>query len=137
MEKILKVRNVSDYTQYVGSTEHHPLVGVVDYAEVSPIRHSLNDYQIYGIFFHDEANIDLSYGCGKYDYHEGTVICVAPGQIGGKKDNGERVKLTGWALLFHPDILRGTPLEKKIKNYSFSTTASTRPSHDHRGARPA
>lgn len=61
----------------------------------------------------------MSYGCGKYDYKKGTVICVAPGQIGGKEDNGERVTLTGWALLFHPDLLHGTLLEKSIKNYSF------------------
>lgn len=44
---------------------------------------------------------------------------MAPGQIGGKEDNGEEVFLTGWALLFHPDLLHGTNLEKKIKDYSF------------------
>ena len=119
MNKILKVRNVGDYSRWVGHTDRHPLVSVIDYAEVSPVRHSLNNYSIYGIFFHDEAEIDLAYGCGKYDYKKGTVICVAPGQIGGKEDNGERVMLTGWALLFHPDLLHGTPLEKTIKNYSF------------------
>ena len=119
MNKILKVRNVGDYSRWVGHTDRHPLVSVIDYAEVSPIRHSLNNYSIYGIFFHDEAEIDLAYGCGKYDYKKGTVICVAPGQIGGKEDNGERVMLTGWALLFHPDLLHGAPLEKAIKNYSF------------------
>ena len=119
MSKILKVRNVGDYSQWVGHTDRHPLVSVIDYAEVSPVRHSLNNYSIYGIFFHDEAEIDLAYGCGKYDYKKGTVICVAPGQIGGKEDNGERVMLTGWALLFHPDLLHGTPLERTIKNYSF------------------
>ena len=119
MNKILKVRNVGDYSRWVGHTDRHPLVSVIDYAEVSPVRHSLNNYSIYGIFFHDEAEIDLAYGCGKYDYKKGTVICVAPGQIGGKEDNGERVMLTGWALLFHPDLLHGTPLEKAIKNYSF------------------
>ena len=74
---------------------------------------------MYGIFFHDEAEIDLAYGCGKYDYKKGTVICVAPGQVGGKEDNGEEVMLTGWALLFHPDLLHGFPLEKHIKEYSF------------------
>ena len=105
MSTILKVRNVNDYARYVGCAEQHPLVCVIDYAEVSPVRHSLNDYGVYGIFFHDEAEIDLAYGCGKYDYKKGTVICVAPG--------------TGWALLFHPDLLHGFPLEKRIKEYSF------------------
>lgn len=95
------------------------MVSVINYAEVSPIRHSLNSYSVYGIFFHDQQDIDLTYGCGKYDYKSGTVICVAPGQIGGKEDNGERVMLTGWALLFHPDLLRGTPLSKNIKQYTF------------------
>lgn len=119
MSNILKVRNVGDYSRWVGQTDRHPLVSVIDYAEVSPVRHSLNNYSIYGIFFHDKAEIDLTYGCGKYDYKGGTVICVAPGQIGGKEDNGEQVILTGWALLFHPDLLHGTPLEKAIKGYSF------------------
>ena len=119
MSKILKVRNVNDYGRYLGCAEQHPLVCVIDYAEVSPVRHSLNDYGVYGIFFHDEAEIDLAYGCGKYDYKKGTVICVAPGQVGGKEDDGEEVMLTGWALLFHPDLLHGFPLEKRIKEYSF------------------
>ena len=115
----MKIKNVGDYSRYLGFEEQHPLVCVIDYAEVSPVRHSLNNYSVYGIFFHDEAEIDLAYGCGKYDYKKGTVICVAPGQIGGKEDNGEEVMLTGWALLFHPDLLHGTPLEKSIRNYSF------------------
>lgn len=119
MSKIQKVRNVSDYSHYVGGTNYHPLVCAIDFAEISPVHHSLNNYGVYGIFFHDEADIDLEYGCGKYDYKKGTVICVAPGQIGGKEDNGELVNLTGWALLFHPDLLHGTSLEKTIKEYSF------------------
>ena len=119
MSKILKVKNVGDYSRYVGAPDLHPLVGVIDFSEVSPVRHSLNNYGVYGIFFHDEAEIDLEYGCGKYDYRKGTVICVAPGQIGGREDNGERVNLTGWALLFHPDLLHGTPLEKGIREYTF------------------
>ena len=63
MSKILKIRNVGDYSQWVGHTDTHPLVSVIDYAEVSPVRHCLNNYSVYGIFFHDEANIDLAYGC--------------------------------------------------------------------------
>ncbi|EGG51966.1 transcriptional regulator, AraC family [Paraprevotella xylaniphila YIT 11841] len=119
MSKILKVKTPNDYSRYLGQAEQHPLVCIVNYEEVSPVRHSLNNYSVYGIFFHDEADIGLSYGCGKYDYKKGTVICVAPGQIGGKEDNGEWVNLTGWALLFHSDLLHGTQLERNIKDYSF------------------
>lgn len=119
MGNILKVKNVNDYGKYVGCAEQHPLVCVVDYAAVSPVRSSLNDYSVYGIFFHDEAELELAYGRGRYDYKQGTVICVAPGQIGGKEDDGRKIELTGWALLFHPDLLHGFPLEKNIKDYSF------------------
>ena len=43
MSKILKVRNVNDYSRYLGCADQHPLVSVIDYDEVSPIRHSLNN----------------------------------------------------------------------------------------------
>lgn len=119
MSKILKVKNVNDYSSYLGCSGPHPWVCVIDYAEVSPIRHSLNNYGVYGLFLRDDANVELDYGCGKYDYHKGTLLCVAPGQVGGKEDNGERVEITGWALLFHPDLLHGFSLEKYIKDYSF------------------
>ena len=119
MSKILKVKNVNDYGSYLGCEVRHPLVCIVDYAKVSPIRHSLNNYNVYGLFLRDDANVDLDYGCGKYDYNKGTLLCVAPGQVGGKEDNGERVSITGWALLFHPDLLHGFPLERRIREYSF------------------
>ena len=120
MSKILKVSNVGDYIRYVGEQEQHPLVGIIDYAALSPVRHSLNNYGVYGVFMHEHLSVDLTYGCGKYDYRNGgTVICVAPGQIGGKEDNGERIDLDGWALLFHPDFLHGTSLEKEIRHFSF------------------
>lgn len=61
----------------------------------------------------------MTYGCGKYDYQSGALICVAPGQIGGKEDNDERIEIDGWSLMFHPDLLHGTPLEKTIKQYTF------------------
>ena len=119
MSHMLKVKNVNDYSAYLGHSAQHRWVSVIDYAEVTPIRHSLCNYSVYGLFLRDDILIDLTYGLGKYDYNKGTLICVAPGQIGGKEDNGERVEIEGWALLFHPDILRGSPLENKIKEYSF------------------
>lgn len=74
---------------------------------------------MYGLFLHRNLTVDLTYGCGKYDYTSGTLICVAPGQLGGREDDGDRIELDGWALLFHPDLLHGTQLGKRIKDYSF------------------
>ncbi|MDE6755011.1 MAG: helix-turn-helix domain-containing protein [Muribaculaceae bacterium] len=120
MNKILKVNKPSDYSSWVGQTDPHELISVINYREVSPVRHSLNNYSVYGLFLQGkEEGLDLIYGTGKYDYSEGTLICVAPGQLGGKEDNGELINLSGWAVLFHPDILQGTGLEKDIKNFSF------------------
>lgn len=119
MTKILKVNRTSDYSGYHGLTDRHPLVTIIDFSEISPIRHSLNKYEVYGIFVQQDNDLDLMYGCGKYDYKDGSLICVSPGQIGGKEDNGEKVSIGGWAILFHPDLIRGTQLEKVIRRYSF------------------
>lgn len=120
MSKILRISKPSDYSAWVGKADLHDLITVINYNEVSPVRYSLNHYDVYGLFLQGkEEGMDLIYGTGKYDYKEGTLICVAPGQLGGKEDNGELVNLSGWAVLFHPDILQGTALEKEIKNFSF------------------
>lgn len=120
MSKILKVSRPSDYSAWLGQTDPHELVTVIDYSRVSPVRFSLNRYDVYGFFLQGmEDDFDLIYGTGKYDFSEGTLICVAPGQLGGKEDTGESVNLTGWAVLFHPDLLQGTALEKEIKRFSF------------------
>lgn len=84
MNKLLKVKNVSDYSEYLGHKDTHPLISVINYSEVSPVRHCLCNYSVFGLFLRDDVAVDLTYGFGKYDYKEGTLICVAPGQIGGK-----------------------------------------------------
>lgn len=117
--KILKVNRPSDYSSYLGVTDRHPLVSVIEYDRIAPIPTTLNDYNVYGIFLRGDDLVDLTYGCGLYDYKEGTLLAVAPGQLGGTEDNGEKVNISGWALLFHPDLLHGTSLEKRINRFSF------------------
>lgn len=119
MPNILKVNKPEDYISYIGGDCRHPLIGVVDFERISPIPTSLNSYGVYGLFMHTNIPNDLIYGCGTYDYRSGTLICVAPGQIGGREDNGDLIELDGWALLFHPDLLKGTHLEKEIRDFSF------------------
>lgn len=95
--KIPNVNKTSDYGRYHDITDRHPLITVIDFSEVSPIHHSLNRYVVYGIFVQEDNGLELMYGCGGYDYRDGLMICVSPGQIGGKDDNGERVSIGGWS----------------------------------------
>ena len=119
MEKILRVHNVNDYARYIGAPELHPLVSVIHYDELEHCRHSLNNYDVYGILIGDEELEDLSYGQLQYDLHCHALMCVAPGQIGGKTDQGEEIHTKGWALLFDTELLRNTEMGRRMADYTF------------------
>lgn len=119
MEKILKVHNVNDYARYIGAPVMHELVSIIHYDELEHCRHSLNSYDVYGIFIGDEKLEELTYGQMKYDLNRHALMCVAPGQIGGKTDTGEEIQTRGWALLFDPQLLHYNGLDKRISGYTF------------------
>jgi AraC-like DNA-binding protein len=97
----------------------HPLVGVIDFSKMKLIPEARANYGFYCVFLKDAVCGDLKYGCNHYDYQEGTLVFIAPGQVVsiGNKPGSPRPK--GWGLLFHPDLIRGTSLGQNIKNYSF------------------
>lgn len=80
------------------------------------MRHTFSFYTVY---LKEVKCGDLIYGRQYYDYQEGTVVCLAPGQVIGIEDNGETFQPKGWALCFHPDLIRGTSLGSHIKEYTY------------------
>ena len=119
MEKILKVHTVNDYARYIGAPELHPLVSVIHYDELEHCRHSLNNYDVYALFIGDEELEELSYGQIRYTLSQHALMCVAPGQIGGKTDTGEEIHTKGWALLFDTELLRNSELGRRMADYTF------------------
>lgn len=119
MEKILRVCHVNDYARYIGAPELHPLVSVIHYDELEHCRHSLNSYDVYAMFIGDEELEDLSYGQLQYVLHRHALMCVSPGQIGGKMDMGAEIHTKGWALLFDTELLRGTELGRRMSGYTY------------------
>ena len=119
MEKILNVHSVNDYAEYIGAPVLHPLVSVIHYDELEHCRHSLNRYDVYGIFLGDEVTEGLTYGLLNYDLAQSALMCVAPGQIGGRADTGEEIQAKGWALLFAPELLHGTDLGRRMSGYTY------------------
>ena len=119
MKKILKVDNPNDYARFVDAPVLHPLVSIIHYDELAPFRHSLNNYGVYGLFIQRQFPHNLSYGMRKLQVSDGSIIAVEPGQIGGLEDNGERISLSGWVLLWSPELLHGSDLERQIDRYQY------------------
>ena len=119
MRNILKVDTPNDYARFVDAPVLHPLISIIHYDELAPFRHSLNNYGVYGLFIQRQFPHNLSYGMRKLQVSDGSIIAVEPGQIGGLEDNGERISLCGWVLLWSPELLNGSELERQIDRYQF------------------
>lgn len=122
-ETLLNIETVADYNNLLGVETQHPLVSVINLDQAKPMRHMRHTFGFYVVFLKDEKNCDLIYGRQRYDYQKGSVICLAPGQVIGIEDTGEDFQPHGWALCFHPDLIRGTNLGRNMKEYSFFSYA--------------
>ena len=125
MKNILKLSDPNVYARFLHAPVLHPLVSVIHYDEVSPIHSSLNRYGVYGLFIQRNFPKNLTYGMKMFDVPDGSIIAVEPGQIGGKEDDGELINISGWALLFSPELLHRTDLEARMKEYPFFSYFST------------
>lgn len=119
MKKILKVDNPNVFAQYVGAQEQHPLLSIIHFDEVSPLHNSLNDYGVYGLFIQREFPKNLSYGIRSLQVNDVSIIAVAPGQLGGGEDDGELLTISGWALLWSPELIHNTDLERNMHDFPF------------------
>ncbi len=120
MENILKLESVTQFNTQRGQITLHPLVSVLDQTKSKQIQAHRYLSEVYIIFLKDVKCEELKYGRTHYDYQEETMIFIAPGQVFGF-DLPENIVVqpSGWALVFHPDFIRGTSLGKKINDYSF------------------
>ena len=125
MKNILHITEPNVYARSVGAPELHPLISVIHYDEVPPVHTSLNRYGVYGLFIQRTFPDNLTYGMKMFTPSEGSILAVEPGQVGGKEDDGIPVSVSGWVLLFSPQLLRGTVLENKIKEYAFFSYFAT------------
>lgn len=119
MNELIKADSICAYNEWAGVITQNPLVGFIDFSTVKPLRHARKLYGLYAIFLKDVKCGELRYGRQYYDYQDGTLIFVAPGQVFGADDDGEMFQPTGYLLLFHPDLLRDTPLGRLMKEYTF------------------
>lgn len=119
MKEIIKVSTIDQYNKLFGFETLHPLVSVVDLSKAPTWPdHFRFNYGVYCIYLKDAKCGTIRYGRQNYDYQEGSIVAFAPGQIA-NIDMERGMKPSGLGVLFHPDLLHGTPLGREIDRYSF------------------
>ncbi len=118
MDSIIRFDTIAGYNAFNNQETFHPLISVVDLDRADPRQHRRLSYDFYVVFLKKSICGDLRYGCNNYDYQEGTLIFLAPGQvIGSTRD--EYYQPQGYALVFHPDLIHGTSLGRHMSDYTF------------------
>lgn len=124
--KFVKINSVSELHKLMQLPKpKHPLVSLINYNDVQydaidiSVKAVLNFYMV---SIKHNADCKFNYGQNYYDFDEGVLAFMEPGQIASGKQEGN-IKADGWLLVFHPDLIRNYPIGKNIKNYGFFSYA--------------
>lgn len=121
--------NVSVYNNLRGVETLHPMISVVDLSKTQPMPARTFNFGVYAIYLKELKCGEMRYGRSHYDFQDGTLVFIAPGQIMGVQPNVASFEPQGWAVLFHPDLIKGTQLGKTIQDYSFFSYDSNEALH--------
>ncbi|HBB06264.1 MAG TPA: AraC family transcriptional regulator [Bacteroides sp.] len=126
---IITADTIQQYNQFFGVKTKHPQVGIIHFnrSENQP-THKMT-FGFYALYLVKTVGITMDYGKTSYDFDDGTVICLAPGQTIGvyRMPGGPVPEAVG--LMFHPDLLHGTTLAQKMKQFTFFSYASNEALH--------
>jgi AraC family transcriptional regulator, transcriptional activator of pobA len=122
--QILRIKTITEYHRVMGLPKpEHPLISVIN---LESIKHKPGDnpislvFDFYSISLKRDFNAKIKYGQQEYDFDEGIMFFISPGQVFGIEVNKDAVlKRSGWLLLIHPDFLWNTQLAKTIKKYEY------------------
>lgn len=123
MNEIINLQSIADLHKvfHLGNSQH-PLITVLDFSKVSEqIEHNSKiTTEFYAIMFKNYCKNNIKYGRKTIDFQSGNLICIAPNQVIEIDNEIEhKENMLGWGLFFHPDLIRATSLNSKIKDYSF------------------
>jgi len=120
----LRIKSISEYHHAAGLPKpEHPLISVINLETVQqvPGTEPINlVFNFYSISLKRNCNTKFRYGQQRYDFDEGVMFFMSPGQVFGIEVGKDAIiKRTGWMLLVHPDFLWNTALAKTIKQYEY------------------
>ena len=119
-----RIKTISEYHQIMGLPKpEHPLVSVINMEEIKyppGERPTSVVFDFYLIALKRHLNTKFKYGQQAYDFDEGIMFFISPGQVFGVDGNAdEGLQMSGWMLFIHPDFLWNTSLNRTIKQYEY------------------
>ncbi|MCX2484662.1 helix-turn-helix domain-containing protein [Pedobacter sp. MR2016-24] len=118
-----KFKTISEFHQFRGLPKpQHPLISVINLADVKNMPEGENSILLdfYSIALKRNFNAKMKYGQQEYDFDEGIMFFISPGQIFRIEVEKDKIMdQSGWMLLVHPDFLWNTPLTKIIAQSEF------------------
>ena len=120
----LRIKTISEYHQFMGLPKpQHPLISVVNFELIKQLPYDKTIsmvFDFYSISLKRNFNGKMKYGQQEYDFDEGIMFFISPGQVFGiEVSKDEVLRHSGWMLLVHPDFLWNTPLAKTLKQYKY------------------
>lgn len=119
--KHMRFETPGEHNSAFGIDNYHPLVALNDFSKIKAEKNPSPEefsFGFYYVAFKENMCGKLKYGCNYYDYDDETLIFLAPNQVI-VTDPEALNNPQGKALMFHPDMFRGTSLAKKMKDYTF------------------
>lgn len=123
MSDLIKVKTISQVHNYFGLEKpKHPLVTLYSHDKLNFYPEHNNKrvaIDLYQVTIKECGEGNMGYGRNTYDFHESTMLFIKPGQVITVGNWSEEEAVGGLTLMFHPDIIRKSPLGKHIEDYSY------------------
>ena len=121
MTEVYTVKSISEAHRLLGVSEPlHPLISVLRH--MPNMNLDIQDYKVafdmYIISLKSDIEGSITYGRNSYDFEEGTLIYMSPGQVVSVTDKPV-IDIKGWTLFIHPDLIRTSNLGASMNQYSF------------------
>ncbi|RYG30851.1 MAG: AraC family transcriptional regulator, partial [Chitinophagaceae bacterium] len=117
-----RLETISDFHQFRNLDKpQHPLVALIDFEKITALLPQepasiVNNF--YSIALKRNCNIKMRYGQRQYDFDEGVMFFMAPGQVYALEGSGAMTHI-GYNLVFHADFLLDSALSQKIRKMEF------------------
>ena len=121
--EIVRINSVSQIHEFLGIPgPQHPLITVLP-IDKRMVTANYGDttfvLDLYQISLKKGIKGNISYGRNSYDFQDGTMVFTKPDQSMKFSRQEDFSKVSGWTIIFHPDLIRKSELGRVIENYDF------------------